>query len=49
METVLKGKYIAWSANTGKEERSQDFPSGPVVRTPHFQCRGHRFNPWSEN
>ena len=23
-----------------------DFPGGPVVRTLHFQCRGHRFNPW---
>ena len=22
-----------------------DFPSGPVVKTPHFQCRGHGFNP----
>ena len=23
-----------------------DFPGGPVVRTLHFQCRGHIFNPW---
>ena len=22
---------------------------GPVVETPHFQCRGLKFNPWSEN
>ena len=27
----------------------QDFAGGPVVKTPHFQRRGHRFNPWSEN
>ena len=24
-----------------------DFPSGPVVRTPRFCCRGHKFDPWS--
>ena len=24
-----------------------DFPGGPVVKTLGFQCRGHRFNPWS--
>ena len=26
-----------------------DFPGGPVVKTPHFHYRGHRFNPWSGN
>ena len=24
-----------------------DFPAGPVVKTPHFQCREHWFHPWS--
>ena len=24
----------------------RDFPSGPVVKTLHSQCRGPRFNPW---
>ena len=24
-----------------------DFPGGPMVKTPHFHCRGHRFDPWS--
>ena len=24
-----------------------DFPHDPVVKTLCFQCRGHRFNPWS--
>ena len=24
-----------------------DLPDNPVVKTPIFQCRGHRFNPWS--
>ena len=23
-----------------------DFSGGPVVRTPSFHCRGHRFDPW---
>ena len=25
-----------------------DFPGGPVVKTPPFQCRGREFNPWGE-
>ena len=25
------------------------FPGGPMAKTPHSQCRGPRFNPWSEN
>ena len=28
---------------------SEDFPGGPEVKTPHFHCRGHRFDPWSGN
>ena len=27
----------------------RDFPGGAVVKTPHSQCRGPRFNPWSGN
>ena len=23
----------------------KDFPGGPVVKTPSFQCRGRRFDP----
>ena len=26
-----------------------DFPGSPVVRTPCFHCRGHKFNPWSRS
>ena len=25
----------------------EKFPGGPVAKTPHSQCRGSRFNPWS--
>ena len=28
---------------------SRDCPGSPVVKNPHFQCRGHGFNPWSGN
>ena len=26
-----------------------NFPGGPVGKTLHFNCRGHKFNPWSGN
>ena len=28
-----------------KESLTWDFPGSPVVKTPGFQCRGHKFNP----
>ena len=28
-----------------KKELGRDFPGGPVVKTPHSQCRGHGFDP----
>ena len=28
-------------------KHSRDFPGGPVVKTPHFHCRGSRFDPCS--
>ena len=30
-----------------KMQKLRDFPSGPVVTTPRFQHRGHRFDSWS--
>ena len=27
----------------------RDFPGGAVVKTPHSQCRGPKFDPWSGN
>ena len=35
--------------NKYKMIMTQDFPSGPVGKTPSFHCRGHGFNPWSGN
>ena len=32
-----------------KVQEYGEFPGGPVVRTPHFHCRGPQFNPWSGN
>ena len=31
------------------KHEGRDFPGGPVVKTPHFQCGGCRFDPWSGN
>ena len=31
------------------ENSSWDFPSGPVVKTPLFQCRGWGSDPWSRS
>ena len=28
-------------------EMCQDFPGGPVAKTPHSQCRGPGSDPWS--
>ena len=32
-----------------KKERNSDFPSGPVAKTLHTQCRGPGFDPWLGN
>jgi hypothetical protein len=29
-----------------KEKSSEDFPGGPVVKTPELHCRENGFNPW---
>ena len=36
-------------AAMAQEITSRDFPGGPVVKSPRFYCRGHRFDPWSGN
>ena len=25
---------------------TRNFPGGPMVKTSHFQCKGHGFDPW---
>ena len=32
-----------------RTKKRRDFPGGPVVKTPHFHCRGRGFDPWLEN
>ena len=31
------------------ESELGDFPGVPVAKTPHYQCRGPRLDPWSRN
>ena len=31
------------------KDASRDFSGGPVAKTPCFQCKGLRFDPWSKN
>ena len=42
--TVKKVKNVCES-----EVHLRDSPGGPVVKTPHFHCRGHGFDPWPGN
>ena len=30
-------------------QNSRDFPGGPLVKSPRFQCRGYGFDPWLGN
>ena len=41
---------FAWLTGQNTEEKKnveEDFPGGPVVKTPSSHCRGHEFQPWS--
>ena len=46
---ILKKLLHLLKKREGKERSKGDFPGGPVVKTPCFQCRGHRFDSWSGN
>ena len=50
---VLGGQFGSTSTNFKNllilRKQSWDFPGGPVVKTVHSQCEGHRFHPWSGN
>ena len=48
------GTNLARMVWLGQREQGQkwwgrDFPGGPVVKTPHFQCRRHGFDSWLGN
>ena len=51
---IMEGNLI-YSKSTGlnvnliQKHPCRDFPGGPLVKNPHSQCRGPRFNPWSGN
>ena len=50
--TYTEGTRVSLSKGLGKDVKlkiSRDFPGGPVIKTPRFHCRGHRFDPWSGN
>ena len=40
------GKRAAW---TLQRSFTRGLPGGPLAETPHSQCRGPGFDPWSEN
>ena len=35
--------------HTVKNVKGRNFPGGPAIKTLRFQCRGRRFDTWSEN
>jgi len=39
------GKWGAAPLSARRNPSPKDFPGGPLVKTPHFHCRGRRFNP----
>ena len=45
--TIVTKRIKYLGINLLKETKDWDFPVGPVVKTLHFQHRGHEFNPWS--
>ena len=38
-----------WSTQAASKRYHSNSPGNPVVKTPYFHCRGHRFDPWLEN
>ena len=41
--------YIGSAHPITKKEKGWDLPGGSVVKTLHFQCRGHALDPWWRN
>ena len=42
-------QWFRWVAEQLLKYGCRGLPGGPVIKTPHTQCRGPRFNPWSGN
>ena len=40
---------LEMTTSVSQKGNSRDFPGGPVAKTPHSQCSGPGFNPWSGN
>ena len=47
----IDGYLLAVSSHDRERKKGEkgDFPGGPVSKTPHSQCRGPGFDPWSQN
>ena len=45
-ETFSNPEYVQSAVGHAFRNSLQDFPGGPVVKTPCFHCRGHGFDPW---
>ena len=43
------GGFLCRTKWLSKIKHLRNFPSGPVVKTPGFHCKGHRFNAWFGN
>jgi len=51
-QNSMKALKVVHSNNNNKskkENKMEGFPGDPMVKTPHFQCRGHRLASWSGN
>ena len=46
---VVQGIQFKTPQLSTTRSKTRDFPGGPVVKTPCSQCRGWRFDSWSEN
>lgn len=44
---LFRNLFVKCVGGFGIRGQWGDFPGRPVVKTPHFHCRGHRFDLWS--
>ena len=49
IKTTMRYHFTPVRMASIKKSTNGEFPGGPVVRTPHFHCRGPGFNPWLGN